>query len=298
MSTKFKEKPSRILFLIVNAVILLLITYVCVIPIWHMIMASLSNPTALNTHKGMVYFPLKNVDLQAYKIILQYSKLWSSYLNTIIYIVCTCALTAVLTTIAGYIFSRKSFFLRNGFIMIISFTMLFNGGMIPNYIVVKNIGLTNTALSMIIPGALNFFYIIIMRTAMDNIPNELAEAAKIDGASDLKILWKVILPLCKATFAVIMLFTAVAKWNDYFSALLYLTTRRDLYPLQMILREILITSTSDISTNSANIVENASIYKKAIEYACIVVSTLPIICIYPFVQKYFVTGVTLGAVKS
>lgn len=127
---------------------------------------------------------------------------------------------------------------------------------------------------------------------------ELSEAAKIDGAKDLRILWSVILPLCKATFAVIMLFTAVAKWNDYFSALLYLPTRNDLYPLQMVLREILITATSDISSNAANLVESSNIYKKGIEYASIVVSTLPVICIYPFIQKYFVTGVTLGAVKS
>ena len=130
------------------------------------------------------------------------------------------------------------------------------------------------------------------------LSDQLEEAARIDGATDLRILWTVLLPLCKATFAVIMLFTAVAKWNDYFSALLYLPTKSELFPLQMVLREILITSTSDISSAAANFAEKATIYKKAIEYACIVVSTLPILCVYPFVQKYFVTGVTLGAVKS
>ena len=182
--------------------------------------------------------------------------------------------------------------------MIISFTMLFNGGMIPNYIVIRGLHMTDTPWALIVPGALSVFNIIIMRTSMENVPMELSEAAKIDGAKDLRILWSVILPLCKATFAVIMLFTAVAKWNDYFSALLYLPTRNDLYPLQMVLREILITATSDISSNAANLVESSNIYKKGIEYASIVVSTLPVICIYPFIQKYFVTGVTLGAVKS
>ncbi len=295
---KIKEKPSRLVFVGINTLILALIAFVCFAPIWHMVMASISNPTALNTHTSLVFWPLENVDVQAYRIILQYNKLWGSYLNTILYIVSTCVLTAVLTTIAGYVFSRRSFYFRNGFMMIISFTMLFNGGMIPNYIVMKWLHLTDTPWVMIIPGALSVFNIIIMRTSMENVPMELSEAAKIDGASDLRILWSVILPLCKATFSVIMLFTAVAKWNDYFSALLYLPKRSDLYPLQMVLREILITSTADFSSTSFDMADSVTVYKKGIEYASIVVSTLPVICIYPFIQKYFVTGVTMGAVKS
>lgn len=295
---KIKEKPSRLVFVGINTLILALIAFVCFAPIWHMVMASISNPTALNTHTSLVFWPLENVDVQAYRIILQYDKLWGSYLNTILYIVSTCVLTAVLTTIAGYVFSRRSFYFRNGFMMIISFTMLFNGGMIPNYIVMKWLHLTDTPWVMIIPGALSVFNIIIMRTSMENVPMELSEAAKIDGASDLRILWSVILPLCKATFSVIMLFTAVAKWNDYFSALLYLPKRSDLYPLQMVLREILITSTADFSSTSFDMADSVTVYKKGIEYASIVVSTLPVICIYPFIQKYFVTGVTMGAVKS
>ena len=295
---KIKEKPSRLVFVGINTLILALIAFVCFAPIWHMVMASISNPTALNTHTSLVFWPLENVDVQAYRIILQYNKLWGSYLNTILYIVSTCVLTAVLTTIAGYVFSRRSFYFRNGFMMIISFTMLFNGGMIPNYIVMKWLHLTDTPWVMIIPGALSVFNIIIMRTSMENVPMELSEAAKIDGASDLRILWSVILPLCKATFSVIMLFTAVAKWNDYFSALLYLPKRCDLYPLPMVLREILITSTADFSSTSFDMADSVTVYKKGIEYASIVVSTLPVICIYPFIQKYFVTGVTMGAVKS
>ena len=295
---KIKEKPSRLVFVGINTLILALIAFVCFAPIWHMVMASISNPTALNTHTSLVFWPLENVDVQAYRIILQYNKLWGSYLNTILYIVSNCVLTAVLTTIAGYVFSRRSFYFRNGFMMIISFTMLFNGGMIPNYIVMKWLHLTDTPWVMIIPGALSVFNIIIMRTSMENVPMELSEAAKIDGASDLRILWSVILPLCKATFSVIMLFTAVAKWNDYFSALLYLPKRSDLYPLQMVLREILITSTADFSSTSFDMADSVTVYKKGIEYASIVVSTLPVICIYPFIQKYFVTGVTMGAVKS
>lgn len=293
-----KIKPSRVLFLIIDVVILCLVAYVCFIPIWHVTMSSMSNPTQLNIHKGIVYWPLGNFDFTPYRVILQYKKLWGAYRNTIFYILAACALTGIMTTIAGYIFSRKRMFYRNSFMLFISFTMLFHGGMIPTYMVVRKLGMIDTPFAMFVPGALSVFNILIMRTAMEGVPQSLEEAARIDGASDLRVLFKVILPLCKATFAVIMLFTAVAKWNDYFSALLYLPRKSEYYPLQMILRQILITSTSDIANDTTNLKNNMSLYQRAIEYACIVVSTLPILCIYPFVQKYFVTGMTLGAVKS
>lgn len=295
---KTKIKPGRILFLVIDVIFLLIICYICVIPIWHMLMASVSNPTALNTHKGLVYWPLENPDMNAYKVILRYRRLWRAYRNTIFYIVSTCMLTGVLTTIAGYVFSRKRFFYRNRFMMLIAFTMLFHGGMIPTYMTIRALGMVDTPFALVIPGALTVFNIIIMRTAMEGVPTELEEAAHMDGASDLLVLVRVILPLCKATFAVIMLFTAVAKWNDYFSALLYIPTKSEYYPLQMILREILITSTADMEEAVSTLQNNANLYKKSIEYASIVVSTIPILCVYPFVQKYFVTGMTVGAVKS
>lgn len=295
---KKRTNAGRLIFLVIDVLIMLLVIYVCFIPIWHIIMSSMSNPTALNTHRGLLMLPAQNFDFTPYKIILKYQKLWAAYINTIIYIVSSCLLTGLLTTLAGYVFSRKRLYFRNIFMLIISFTMLFNGGMIPTYMVIRKLGLIDTPLSMVIPGALTVFNIIIMRTALENIPAELEEAARIDGASDLKILFKIILPLCKATFAVIMLFTAVYRWNDYFSALLYLPTKSEYYPLQMVLRQILITAKVDL-TSTANDVQNASsIYAKQVEYASIVVSTLPILCVYPFAQKYFVTGMTLGAVKS
>ena len=297
---KIKEKPSRLVFVGINTLILALIAFVCFAPIWHMVMASISNPTALNTHTSLVFWPLENVDVQAYRIILQYNKLWGSYLNTILYIVSTCVLTAVLTTIAGYVFSRRSFYFRNGFMMIISFTMLFNGGMIPNYIVMKWLHLTDTPWVMIIPGALSVFNIIIMRTSMENVPMELSEAAKIDGASDLRILWSVILPLCKATFSVIMLFTAVAKWNDYFSALIY-TSDQELVPLQMVLRRILLQSESVASSASGSDPETMAMMARISElmkYCVIIAASVPAMLVYPFVQKHFVKGVMLGSLKG
>ena len=294
---KHRMSPSRALFLVFDVLLLSGIAFVCLAPVWHVTMASFSSPAELNVSKGLVIWPLGDPDAQAYRIILQYKKLWNSYRNTICYIFCQCLLTGILTIIAGYVFSRKRLFYRNGFMLMISFTMLFNGGMIPTYMVIRSLKMIDTPFAMVIPGCLTVFNVLLMRTSMQEIPDELEEAARIDGASELTVMFRVILPLCKATFAVIMLFTAVAKWNDYMSAMLYLPTASEYYPLQMILREILVTSTTDI-TSTTSIQNSMSIYKKAVEYAAIVVSTLPILCIYPFVQKYFVSGVTLGAVKS
>ena len=210
--------------------ILILIAIACFLPIWHVIMASISDPTELNVSKGLIVKPLKKVDFTAYKMILQYKSLWQGYRNTLMYIVLSCVITGVLTVIAGYVFSRTRFYYRNTFMLIISFTMLFNGGMIPTYMVIKSLGMLDTVWAIVIPGSLNVFNIILMRTSMQGISDALEEAARLDGANDFVIMFRIILPLCKATFAVIMLFTVVMKWNDYMSALLYLPQRTDLFP--------------------------------------------------------------------
>ncbi|MDE6994976.1 MAG: carbohydrate ABC transporter permease [Lachnospiraceae bacterium] len=297
---KYKTSPSRVVFMIFAVTFLIFILLISVIPLWHVMMGSISNPTATTTSRSLILAPLKNLDFQAYRIIGQYKKLWSGYLNTIIYIIMQCVITGLLVTIGGYIFSRKRFKMRNAFMLFISATMLFNGGMIPMYMIVRNLHMLDTRWAIVLPGAIGVFNIIMMRTSMEGIPDALEEAARLDGAGELIIMFRIILPLCKATFAVIMLFTAVGKWNDYMSALMYLPNRTDLYPLQMTLRSILFnisTATSDM-TAQMNMADSVTMYQKSIEYAVIVVSTLPVLCIYPFVQKYFVSGVTLGAVKS
>lgn len=297
---KYKVTISRVIFMIFAISFLIFIFFVSVIPLWHVIIGSISNPTSTTTYRGLILLPLKNLDFQAYRIIGQYQRLWSGYLNTFIYIVMQCVVTGLLVTISGYIFSRKRFRMRNKFMLFISATMLFNGGMIPMYMIVRNLHMLDTRWAIVMPGAIGVFNIIMMRTSMEGIPEALEEASRLDGAGELIIMFRIILPLCKATFAVIMLFTAVGKWNDYMSALMYLPSRTDLHPLQMTLRTILFnisTATSDM-TAQMDMADSVTMYQKSIEYAVIVVSTLPILCIYPFVQKYFVSGVTLGAVKS
>ena len=293
---KQKLTVSRVIFLVIAVVILVAIALVCLMPLWHVIMVSISNPTAVTSHKGLVLWRLRNFDFQAYRIIFQYKGLWNGYLNTIFYIILSCVITGLLTVIAGFVFSRRRFRYRNAFMLIISFTMLFNGGMIPTYMVIRKLGMIDTIWAMVLPGALSVFNIILMRTSMQGIADSLEEAARMDGAGEFVTMFKIILPLCKATFAVIMLFTVVGKWNDFMSALLYLPTKTELYPLQMEIRTILFQSTKQIS--SASDAASMNVYSRNIQYAVIVVSTLPILAVYPFVQKYFVTGMTVGAVKA
>lgn len=293
----YKITVSRAVFMSFAVVLLVLISLVCLAPLWHVLMGSLSNPTQVGITQGLILYPLQNLDTHAYRIILTYQRLWNGYLNTFIYIFLQCVLTGVATIVAGYVFSRNRFRFRNTFMLIISSTMLFNGGMIPMYMMVRSLGLLDTRWAIVVPGMLSVFNIIIMRTAMQGISDALEEAARLDGANDFTIMFRIILPLCKSTFAVIMLFSAVAKWNDFMSALMYLPTRTDLYPLQMVLRDILMEN-SEITSSTAALQDSSSIYRQNTEYAAIVVSTLPILCIYPFVQKYFVTGMTIGAVKA
>ena len=295
-SYKYKTSPSRAVFLVFAIILLVLIGLACLLPLWHVIMASISNPTDLNVSKGIILYPLRNVDVTAYKLILQYQKLWRGYRNTIMYCVLSCAVTGVMTVIAGYVFSRNRLYYRNAFMLIISFTMLFNGGMIPTYMVIKKLHMLDTVWAIVVPGCLSVFNILIMRTSMQGISDALEEAARLDGANDFVIMFRIILQLCKATFAVVMLFTIVGQWNNFMSALLYLPNKANLYPLQMELRTILYQSTKEIT--SASDVSASSVYARAVEYAAIVVSTLPILVVYPFVQKYFVTGMTIGAVKA
>ncbi len=293
---KIKMKAPRVIFLIFAYAFLVLISIICFVPLWHVLMSSISNPTQVTTHKGLVLLPLGNMDVKAYEIIGTYKKLWNGYLHTILYIVLSCALTGFSTIIAGYVFSRKKMRFRNFFMMFISFTMLFNGGMIPTFMVLRNLKMTDTIWCLVVPGMLSVFNIILMRTSMMDISDALEDAARIDGAGEFTVLFKIVFPLCKATFAVIMLFTAVAKWNDYFSAMLYLTKRVDLYPLQLVLKQILIDTSANITSTMD--VSGATVYERSIQYASIMVSTVPILLVYPFVQKYFVTGMTVGAVKG
>ncbi len=288
-----RKTISRKVFLVVNTLVMILIAFVCLAPLLHVFMASISDPALVEANHSIILWPLGKVSLKAYQLVFSNDNIYIGYRNTLFYVIVGTLLSSFLSLLAGYVMSRKRCRWRNGFAFFITFTMMFHAGMIPTFIMVKNYGLVNTRWAVILPTAVSVYNTIIMRTSIAAVPNSLEESAHIDGAGDWVILFKIIFPLVKSTFAVIVLFYAVSKWNAWFDAMIYLTQRRDLYPLQLFLREILVQAKAASSADSEVV-----LYETLQKYATIIVSTLPILCIYPFVQKYFVQGVMIGSVKG
>ena len=292
---KRKVKLSRRLFIMADYLLLLLIAVLCLVPMWHTVCASFSSPRDLASNRSLLLWPVGTVTLKGYQIVFANTSIWKSYLNTVIYVVGGTALGIAMTSVGAFVLSRKYFSPRNAIMLFVSFTMLFNGGMIPNYILIQKLGMLNSRLAIILPTAVNVFNLIILRTSFQGIPDSLEESAKLDGANDMDVFLKIILPLSKASIAVIVLFIAVMHWNSWFPASLYLTERAK-FPLQIILREILIDGNTNMTSGGANAA--ISIYKSLIKYCTVVISTLPILAIYPFIQKYFTKGVMIGAIKG
>lgn len=273
--------------------VLLLVTVVILLPFLHIISGSFSNPMSLL--KGEVVFLPKNFTLDMYEKVFKSQDIWTGYLNTIIYTVLGTFISVFLSCCAAYPLSRKDFFGKNVFMGIFAFTMFFSGGMIPTYLIVKDLNMLNTVWAIVLPSAISTYNMIIMRTFFSTtIPDEMVESASMDGYNDLQIFAKIVLPLSMPIIAVMVLFYGVGHWNSWFSALLYLRDR-SYYPLQMVLREILIRS--DVA-NMVSGTADAEVIGDGLKYATMVVATIPIMCLYPFLQKYFVQGVMIGAIKG
>ena len=296
---KIRKSPGRIVFEIINTIFMILFAAVCLAPILHVVFASFSDPILLTQNTGLIIWPLSDethpLTFKGYQIIFNNNSLIRGYANTIFYVGVGTFISLCFTTLGAYCVSRKKTLWLKYLMILITITMFFNGGLIPLYLVVKKLGMINTRWMMLIPMAISVFNLIIVRTSFISLPDSLEESAQLDGAGHITILVKIVVPLCKATLAVIALFYAVQKWNEYFFAMIFLT-ERPLYPLQVILREILVESNqSSISYDSSSSLDK---YKTLVEYCTIVVATLPILCIYPFIQKYFVTGVMIGSIKG
>ena len=295
---KIKQSPSRIAFLVFNYLFLAFLGFLFITPVWHVVMASFSDAAKLTSHTGVVWWPLGDFNLGGYKIVLNSPSIGTGYANTAFYVIVGTIISLVLTIMGAYALSRNTMKYRGTIMLFLSFTMLFNGGMIPTYMVVKNIvHLYDTRWAVIIPSAISVFNLIILRTAFQQVPESLVESAKLDGASEWVIMFRIIVPLSKATIAVILLYYAVGIWNSWFPAMIYLKGREK-YPLQLILREILLLNDTGVMTTSADAVKNVQLERKLVKYCTIIVSTLPIMCFYPFIQKYFTKGVMIGAVKG
>ena len=295
---KIKQSPARIAFLVFNYIFLAFLGFLFIIPVWHVVMASFSDAAVLASHSGIVWAPLGKATTGGYKIVLTSPSIASGYANTAFYVIVGTLISLILTIMGAYALSRNTMKYRNVIMLFLSFTMLFNGGMIPTYMVVKDVvHLYDTRWAVIIPSAISVFNLIILRTGFQQVPESLVESAKLDGANEWTIMFKIIVPLSKATIAVILLYYAVGLWNSWFPAMIYLKTR-DKYPLQLILREILLLNDTGSVMTSADAVKNVQLERKLVKYCTIIVSTVPIMCFYPFIQKYFTKGVMIGAVKG
>ncbi|MNB93305.1 L-arabinose transport system permease protein AraQ [compost metagenome] len=279
---------------IINTALILLVI-VTLYPLLYVTFASFSESSQLVANKGFLFKPL-GFSLEAYKSVFSNPGIIKGYGNTLFILVVGVTLNLFLTAVAAYVLSRRNVMWNNLLTFLIIFTMFFHGGLIPLYLIVKNVGLIDSLWSTIVPFAVSTFNLIIMRTSFSAIPESLEESAKIDGANHLTILFRIILPLSKPVIAVMILYYAVEKWNAWFYASIFLKDR-NLFPLQLVLREILIANSTDNMSTGASSADQFMI-GETIKYATIIVATVPILVVYPFVQKYFEKGVMIGAVKG
>lgn len=295
--SKIREARSDQMFNLVNYLVLSLFFLSVLYPVIYIISASFSSSTAVVS--GRVFLWPVEFGLKGYQAVFESKLIWRGFANSFYYTIVGSTISVILTIVAAYPLSRKDFIGRNFFMLLFIFTIMFSGGMIPIYMVVKDLGILNTSWAMILPSALSVFNVIITRTYFQtNIPQEMLEAARTDGCNDLTFLMRIVVPLSGPIIAVITLFYAVHNWNSYFDALLYLDKQK-LFPLQLILRSILIQNQVDPSmvVNEENMLARQSL-ADLLKYSLIIVASLPVLIIYPFVQKYFVKGVMIGSIKG
>ena len=292
-----KRTRGDLIFDCFNYLLLTALTLITLYPFVHVVAGSISGPGTLIGHKGALLWPKGTPTLKAFALVFRNPNIITGYKNTLIVLLVATTLNIVMTSLGAYVLSRPQFAIRKVMMFLIVFTMYFSGGMIPRYLFLKNyLGMGDHLGSLIIPGAISAYNLIIMRTAFASVPASLEESARIDGANDFTILFRIILPLSMATVAVMILFYGVGHWNAGFDAMIFLRTREK-YPLQLILREILVNNSTESMTMGAA-ADDVEQLSDNLKYATIVVATLPILCVYPLIQKHFVKGVMIGAVKG
>lgn len=300
---QLKGSYSDKIFDALNVIIMILLLFIFVYPLYFVVIASFSDPKLVTT--GQVILWPKGISLDSYKEMMKETKLWIGYKNTIFVTIVGTLINMILTVLCAYPLSRKDWLPKGFFMKMLLIAMYFNGGLIPTFLVVKRVGLLDTIWAMIIPSAISFYNCLIVRNYfMNSIPPSLQEAAELDGANPAQYLIRIVLPLSKPVLAVVALYYAVGHWNDYYSALIYIFDT-DLKPLQTALREILMSSQLVIERmNQSTLDMDAETFEKSMamaetmKYSVIIVALVPMLLVYPFVQKYFVKGVMIGAIKG
>ncbi|MEK5418568.1 carbohydrate ABC transporter permease [Paenibacillus sp. FSL L8-0708] len=281
----------------INALFLCTMAVICVVPLLHVLSASFSDPGSITRSQGVMFWP-RDFTVKGYELVFSNKSIISGYGNTIFYVTAGTLVNLLMTSLGAYVLSRKDFLWRDSITILVTVTMFFSGGLIPSYLLVKGVGLLGTRWALIIPSAISVWNLIVLRTSFASIPASLEESARIDGANDFTILFRIVLPLSKPVLAVMFLFYAVGHWNEWFSAMIYLNDR-GMFPLQLILKEILVENQiANMTTYQSINVNDTDYYRPLIKYTTIVVATVPILCMYPFIQKYFVQGVMIGSLKE
>lgn len=290
------SRSDKIYYAVINS-IMILVLLVVLYPLIYILSSSFSSGNAILDGRVLLW-PVEP-SLDGYRIVFQYEILIKGYINSILYTLVGTVINVAITIMCAFPLARKNLPYRGFFMFLFTFTMYFSGGMIPTYLQIKNLGLLNSFWSMILPGAMSVYNMIIARTFIqNNIPNELIEASQIDGCNDYRFFFSVLIPLSKALIAVLVLYYAVAHWNAWFNAFLYLNDR-DRYPLQLVLREILISNqlhTSDI--DDPELAQQMLAMADLMKYSLIVLASAPMLVLYPFIQRFFITGIMIGSIKG
>lgn len=297
---KIRWSKADMAYNVINVTILGLLMLLVLYPLYFVVIASISDPSAVGT--GQVLFWPSGLNFDGYQRIFEYEMIWVGYRNSIIYAITGSFLSVSLTMTAGYAFTRNRMPGRKFFLALYTIPMFFNGGLIPTYLVVQGMNLVDNPLILILLGAVSMYNIIITKTFIrSNIPEEMFEAAKIDGCGSIRYFFSVVIPLSKAIIAVLVVFSVVGQWNSYFNALIYISNKA-YYPLQLVIRDILNTQTAmmqALETGSMGADAMMEIYRaESMKYGVIIVASLPMLMVYPFAQKYFTKGVMIGAVKG
>lgn len=285
-------------FAVFNYIFMTLLCVICIYPLWYVLVASLSDPVLLYMQRGILVWPLGEWSVRGYQLVMENPNIPLGFRNTLIYLGIGTFINMLITTMAAYGLSRKDCYWNGKIMKLIAFTMYFAGGLIPFYLMVKNMNLLDTYSGIILPVMVNTWNLIVMRTAFAGIPDSLEESARLDGANDWTILWRIFFPLAQATIAVIALFYSVGWWNNWFNPSIFLSSKSK-YPLQLVLREILLKNDTSAMTQVGSIGQSQQEqYRMLVKYCTIIVATVPILIVYPFLQRYFVKGVMVGSIKG
>ena len=285
-------------FAVFNYIFMTLLCIICIYPLWYVLVASLSDPVLLYMQRGILVWPLGEWSIRGYQLVMENPNIPLGFRNTLIYLGVGTFINMLITTMAAYGLSRKDCYWNGKIMKLIAFTMYFAGGLIPFYLMVKNMNLLDTYSGIILPVMVNTWNLIVMRTAFAGIPDSLEESARLDGANDWTIRWRIFFPLAQAAIAVIALFYSVGWWNNWFNPSIFLSSKSK-YPLQLVLREILLKNDTSAMTQVGSIGQSQQEqYRMLVKYCTIIVATVPILIVYPFLQRYFVKGVMVGSIKG